>query len=667
MATSFYLNGHLIEPHKNIIQVAETRHAIEPKVMEVLLLLVAQPGEVLSQEYIFAQVWPDSIFSSGSIRRCIALLRKVLDTEESEQSCITTHPKKGYSFNGKIAAMSLSQAKTKKWAFRHLTSAIIACLSLITVSWFWPVSTEPLKVVSTLPLTASHAAEFNGKVSPKGNEIAFLRLSETADATAQATRQLWRLDLVTHQAALVSNRNVSEFAWSVDGNRLAILERTKTGEKITLKGMNQVMAESPVQHFISGQRVSTLHWGSDNKLYYLQRNNQTLTLTALSISSEQTEHLYRFDDTFLPYEMALSLSNHNIALAGFDSAGNSAIKVFDLNSTELSDLTKLNQNRYFLTWHPKGNELMLSDGRALYQSKANGEVTELNYQNVDFLVQPQYMPDGKSLIYSKAQFDMDIAVWSAATSSSNSKEDTAIDAIINSNTIDTAAAISPDQSQIAYVSHRNGFPQLYLYQVASQTSQLIYQNQHKLLGLSDPVWHPSGKMLAFSNYEFPIFVHFDHGAYRVEEWQQPLGVVKDWYAHDNAVLTYSRKHKTAQKVNLESKKAVTLGPVPHRFLLLAPADKLLSINGKQLVLGNNTQVIAEFPDTIKRLIKLDEQRVLLQLRHGLIEYDLTQRQVIQASPLPKEITWVYGRLGSRFVVNNQSQQKDIIKLQLNRQ
>jgi sugar lactone lactonase YvrE len=206
-----------------------------------------------------------------------------------------------------------------------------------------------------------------------------------------------------------------------------------------------------------------------------------------------------------------------------------------------------------------------------------------------------------------------------------------------------------------------------LYHVASQVSQLIYQNQHKLLGLSDPVWHPSGKVLAFSNYEFPIFVHFDNNAYRVEEWQQPLGVVKDWYAHDKALLTYSRKHKTAHKVNLDTQQTEGLGPVPHRFILLDPTDRLLSISGNQLLSGTNLQTTVEFPGVITRLVKLDEQRILLQLDHSLIEYDVLKEQALQEHVLPSEVTEVYGRLDKRFVVNNQSQQKDIIQLHLARE
>eukprot|EP00487_Bulimina_marginata_P012729 TRINITY_DN91_c0_g1_i3.p1 TRINITY_DN91_c0_g1~~TRINITY_DN91_c0_g1_i3.p1 ORF type:complete len:119 (-),score=12.12 TRINITY_DN91_c0_g1_i3:61-417(-) len=65
--------------------------------MDVLGYLALKQGEVVSQQELFDALWPNSVFSSGSVLRCIAQLRKALGDDAKQQSIILTHPKRGYS------------------------------------------------------------------------------------------------------------------------------------------------------------------------------------------------------------------------------------------------------------------------------------------------------------------------------------------------------------------------------------------------------------------------------------------------------------------------------------------------------------------------------------------------------------------------------------------
>ncbi|WP_228758002.1 winged helix-turn-helix domain-containing protein [Idiomarina loihiensis] len=110
--TPFFLDEFLVDAQRNTLSVNDSVQTVEPKVMQVLLVLAANNGNVVSQEALYAEVWPNSVFSPGSIRRVITILRKVLSKDNQE--LIKTFPKKGYSLNAKIRLENHTKTSFKK-------------------------------------------------------------------------------------------------------------------------------------------------------------------------------------------------------------------------------------------------------------------------------------------------------------------------------------------------------------------------------------------------------------------------------------------------------------------------------------------------------------------------------------------------------------------------
>ena len=52
--------------------------SVEPRIMDVLVLLASKLSQVISPQELLAALWPDTIFSPAAIQRCIAQLRKVM-------------------------------------------------------------------------------------------------------------------------------------------------------------------------------------------------------------------------------------------------------------------------------------------------------------------------------------------------------------------------------------------------------------------------------------------------------------------------------------------------------------------------------------------------------------------------------------------------------------
>ena len=69
---------------------------IEPKVMEVLMVLADRAGEVVSRDDLLAAVWPGVVVGDDALTQSIIKLRKALGDNPRSPSYIETISKRGY-------------------------------------------------------------------------------------------------------------------------------------------------------------------------------------------------------------------------------------------------------------------------------------------------------------------------------------------------------------------------------------------------------------------------------------------------------------------------------------------------------------------------------------------------------------------------------------------
>jgi DNA-binding winged helix-turn-helix (wHTH) protein/tetratricopeptide (TPR) repeat protein len=96
MLKQFYLGDWQVEPASNTLILGKTKRAIEPKAMDVLLLLCQQAGEVVSADDIITQCWPGAPIGDNPIHKTITQLRKALGDKASAPLFIETIRKRGY-------------------------------------------------------------------------------------------------------------------------------------------------------------------------------------------------------------------------------------------------------------------------------------------------------------------------------------------------------------------------------------------------------------------------------------------------------------------------------------------------------------------------------------------------------------------------------------------
>jgi DNA-binding winged helix-turn-helix (wHTH) protein len=103
----FLLADWLVQPRLNRLLRGEQIVQIEPKMMDVLVFLANNAGEVVTKHEIIDAVWPDLFITESVITRSIAGLRRALGDDAKNPRFIETILKRGYRM---IAEMSASAA-----------------------------------------------------------------------------------------------------------------------------------------------------------------------------------------------------------------------------------------------------------------------------------------------------------------------------------------------------------------------------------------------------------------------------------------------------------------------------------------------------------------------------------------------------------------------------
>jgi len=103
----FRLGAWEVRPLSGEISGADVTLHVEPKVMEVLLLLARRPGEVVERDDLLTRIWgPRAAVSDEPLTRCIAVLRRVLDDSPRTPVYIQTIPKRGYRLLASVTTLA---------------------------------------------------------------------------------------------------------------------------------------------------------------------------------------------------------------------------------------------------------------------------------------------------------------------------------------------------------------------------------------------------------------------------------------------------------------------------------------------------------------------------------------------------------------------------------
>ena len=154
------------DPATNELGRASETLRVEPKAMEVLMVLAGRPGGVVSREELLSLVWPGVVVGDEALTQSIIKLRRALGDNPRSPVYIETISKRGYRLIAPVRNVGAAPAARADEAIvsppqpsarprdRVLLPALVAGVALAILAagtYFYPSSPDPAQVAVTDP------------------------------------------------------------------------------------------------------------------------------------------------------------------------------------------------------------------------------------------------------------------------------------------------------------------------------------------------------------------------------------------------------------------------------------------------------------------------------------------------------------------------------------
>ena len=122
----FRLGALHIFPSRREVVADDHREFLQPRIMQVLVVLARRRGEVVSRDELIMTCWGGQVVSDDAINRCIARIRRLSETHGGFN--LETVPRIGYQLSECIAEVDSGSARPKRLRFAGVFAAAVVVL-----------------------------------------------------------------------------------------------------------------------------------------------------------------------------------------------------------------------------------------------------------------------------------------------------------------------------------------------------------------------------------------------------------------------------------------------------------------------------------------------------------------------------------------------------------
>src|SRR5688572_397106 len=138
----FRLDALTIDPLGGEVTGPGGREKLDPKVMDVLLVLARNAGQVVLREDLLALLWANAVVTDESLSRCIYELRRQLSLaggDERYKAMFETVPKRGYRLNATVTPIAApadepAAARPQRTSRLHVV-ALLGAIAVAIAAW----------------------------------------------------------------------------------------------------------------------------------------------------------------------------------------------------------------------------------------------------------------------------------------------------------------------------------------------------------------------------------------------------------------------------------------------------------------------------------------------------------------------------------------------------
>jgi Tol biopolymer transport system component/DNA-binding winged helix-turn-helix (wHTH) protein len=357
-----FLLGRLqVRPSLREVRIDGRTETVEPRVMQVLVLLAQADGAVVSRDQLIERCWGGRIVGEDAINRCIAKVRRVAEMDGNQSFAIETVTRVGYRLSHLGTAMIESLTPPPEGPDPHSPRMVSAVAGVLPLAirparraslrpWIW-IGLAAAGLVAGAAwmlqparewtidrfqmLVSSPSLEDQPALAPNGALIAYVAGSQ------QKVRNLYLRNLTEGEAVRLtsSGSDDSSPAWSPQSDRIAFVRMTP-GEPCNIR-IKPVPAgnEREVAQCKTNENTR-LAWGG-NALYFSDApaNGQTSRIVKFDLGSGKRSDVTH-PDPLIANDKEPALSPDGKSLAFYrDQYPHSGIFVLDFASGKERRLT----------------------------------------------------------------------------------------------------------------------------------------------------------------------------------------------------------------------------------------------------------------------------------------------------------------------------------------
>ena len=507
------------EPSAEDVGADEDVRRLEPKVMEVLALMAATPGETVSRERFMETVWTGTIVTDDVLARCISELRKALGDSARDPAYVETIRKRGYvliapvapyvapapepSGDGALAAAAAPPppespaARRARLAVRVFVAA--ALLGAVGLGVYrLGARLEPLR---PRPVTSFPGEERDPALAPDGSAVAFV-WRETTDPGLGADAADGPTDLYVQPTAggapIRLTTDAAEErspAWSPDGTRIAYISCADDGCSLRVT-LPEARVESREVARLARFQAQDLDWSPDGKrLVVSGRRGATgaFSLHLVALGGGTPQRLTAPPATYPgDLEPAFSPDGRTLAFVRTALDGRQDVCLVSVDGGEVTRLAREQKGVAGLDWS--------ADGRAVLYAADRDGVTGL-WRVPRTGGAPQWLAlgaDGGEI--SSPSITAGGIAFARRLVYTDLKElrtgDLATRPFAGSTREDSQPTVSDDGARVAFVSTRSGSHEVWT--TDADGSLPVQLTRFDGPRVSGPRWAPDGRRLALA-------------------------------------------------------------------------------------------------------------------------------------------------------------------------
>jgi Tol biopolymer transport system component/DNA-binding winged helix-turn-helix (wHTH) protein len=528
---AFSAGEALVQPSLNRISIRGRVTQVEPKVMQVLLLMAERPGAVVPRETFFQTVWAGTIADDYLLNRAISELRRILGDDPQKPRYIETIRKGGYRLvapvaparvavalppvgepaadpdagtpepapaagaaSGQAAPASAAPATgARHWRPALVAAVLVALLAGLALWRLWPAG-PPAQVEAYVvqPLTSFVGRELEPALSPDGSRVAFIWDRDghfEVYAKAIGSEEALRLSEGTGDAR--------HPLWTPDGSALLYARIGDDGLSVmrvsALGGTSTRVLHDPAMHEIRGMGLSP----DGRHVVYAAREHAAspYRLHVAGLSGEARRTLTDPGPGVLgDLDPRFSPDGRSIAFARAVNEVTRDLHRVPASGGEPERLTFDNRKINGLAWSPDGTRLLFTSTRSglygLWSLALDGGAPEQVPLGNEDVHQPATAPGVPTIAFEQWLHRARLRQIDLATG-----RDAETGHQFQSTRWDSNPAWSPDGRRIAFTSNRGG-------------PHAIWVSAHDGRGavelasfggsyIDNPAWSPDGRLIAF--------------------------------------------------------------------------------------------------------------------------------------------------------------------------